>query len=675
MKRCLWGFAALLCATGATAGTVENYAVVANGETVGFVDVSTRGPTLDINFKIDDNGRGPRHKEHITLATSGIATTWSIEGTSLMGGDVRETMMWQSGRQRWTSQADRGDVALAAPKFYVANDASPFALYLYTKALLAAKNHTLDVLPKGTLHLEKIGTPAIGSGRAAVKLDAYMLSGINMTPDIILLDQQGKLFAVLGDDMIVKKGHEGDGPALNALNEQLSLERLKMLQATTAHRYEAAVRIRNVRIFDPKTLAMTGPKAVVVYRGAITTVDDADAPATTGEVVIDGQGASLVAGLHDMHAHIAIWDAPLNIAGGVTTVRDMGNNNQTLPSLMDELDRGELIGPHVIASGFIEGRSPYSARDGVIADTLEEGLKAVHWYADHGYIQIKIYNSMNPAWVKPLADEAKKLGLRVVGHVPAFATPDQMIEAGYDEITHVNQLMLGWLLMPGEDTRTPLRLTAMARAADLDLDSEKVRHTIALMREHHVGWDTTISIVEQLMMSRAGEVPDNAAAYIDHMPVGVQRYKRRSYVNFKDEAEKERYVRAFDKAMQTIALFHREGIPLWPGTDAAIGFPLHRELELYVKAGLTPAEVLRIATYDCDVYLKRDQDYGSIERGKRADFFLVDGDPTKDIGAVRKARLVVKDGVFYAPQEIYQAYGITPFAAPLPLPADLRTPK
>ena len=99
-----------------------------------------------------------------------------------------------------------------------------------------------------------------------------------------------------------------------------------------------------------------------------------------------------------------------------------------------------------IPSGFIEGRSPYSARTGFIAETLPEALRDVHWYADRGYIQIKIYNSMNPEWVKPLAAEAHALGLRVVGHVPAFTTPDRMIEDGYDEITHINQLMLGWLI-------------------------------------------------------------------------------------------------------------------------------------------------------------------------------------------------------------------------------------
>ena len=98
----------------------------------------------------------------------------------------------------------------------------------------------------------------------------------------------------------------------------------------------------------------------------------------------------------------------------------------------------------------------------MIPDTLEEALRDVAWYADRGYVQIKIYNSMNPDWVQPLATEAKRLGLRTVGHVPAFTTPDHMLEAGYNEITHINQLMLGWLLNPGEDTRTPLRLTAWA---------------------------------------------------------------------------------------------------------------------------------------------------------------------------------------------------------------------
>jgi hypothetical protein len=304
---------------------------------------------------------------------------------------------------------------------------------------------------------------------------------------------------------------------------------------------------------------------------------------------------------------------------------------------------------------------------------MEDGLHDVHWYADRGYVQIKIYNSMNPEWVNPLSAEARNLGLRTVGHVPAFTTPDRMIEEGYNEITHINQLMLGWLMQPGEDTRTPLRLTAMSRAADLELTGAPVRHTIELMKSHNVGLDTTAVIVERLMLSRAGQVVEGDVPYLDHMPIGYQRYRRRSFVNFKDEAEKTRYEQSFTKVLEVMALLHREGIALWPGTDDATGFTVHRELELYAKIGMTPAEALRVATFDCDRYLSRDQEYGSLERGKRADFFLVPGDPSKNISAIRQIRLVMKDGVIYYPQEIYQAIGIRPFASPPPLKAPHET--
>jgi imidazolonepropionase-like amidohydrolase len=204
----------------------------------------------------------------------------------------------------------------------------------------------------------------------------------------------------------------------------------------------------------------------------------------------------------------------------------------------------------------------------------------------------------------------------------------------------------------------------MARAADLDLGSPRVRRTIELMKSHGTGLDTTAVIIERLMLSRAGEVAAGDAPYLDHTPIGYQRFRKRSYVSFKDDAEKARYEKAFAKVVDTLALLHREGIRLWPGTDDATGFTVHRELELYVRAGMTPGEALRRASFDCAQHLLRDPQYGSIVRGKRADFFLVSGDPTQDISAIRQIRMVMKDGVIYYPQEIYESLGIKPFAPP-----------
>lgn len=654
-----------LGSAGAAEAPSVRYTVMANGETVGHLDVERRGREIRIDYAVNDNGRGPAVKETLSLDERGVPTAWTIEGHSLMGGAVDEKMSFAGGVQRWHSQADQGELSLPRAKLYVGNDASPWALGLYLRQAKSSPSGAIDVLPAGQLTAERLDDVTIGQGAAATPVQAWLLAGVARTPQLVLLDQDGELHAVLEDSIVVRAGHEGDYADLKRLADSLLRRQLEAIQQRVAHRHDAPVRIRRVRVFDPVAGRTGEPSSVVFFRGRITTIEpESDAPTPPDQVEIDGEGGTLVAGLHDMHSHSNLWSGLFYLAAGVTSVRDMGNENDFLAGLMQGIDAGVLTGPHITPSGFIEGRTPYSARLGFIPDTLQEALADVHWYADRGYLQIKTYNSLDPDWLAPLAAEAHALGLRAVGHVPAFTTPDRMLEAGYDEVTHVNQLMLGWLLDPGEDTRSPLRLTAMARAADLDLAGPRVRHTIDLMKSKAAGLDTTISIVEQLMLSRAGAVPENAAAYLDHMPIGYQRYRRRSYVNIRDAAEDARYRAAFDKVVETIGLLHREGIALWPGTDDTIGFSLHRELELYVKAGLTPAEALRIATLDCDRHLGRDQLHGSIARGKAADFFLVPGDPSRDITALQRIRMVVKDGVVYFPAELHAALGIRPFATP-----------
>jgi hypothetical protein len=343
----------------------------------------------------------------------------------------------------------------------------------------------------------------------------------------------------------------------------------------------------------------------------------------------------------------------------------MGASNAFLLNLTRDIDQGLAPGPRIVRDGMLEGRSPYSVRTGLLADTLDEALADVRWYGQRGYRQIKIYNSLHPEWVAPVAQEAHRLGMGVTGHVPAFVTPDQAIEAGYGEISHINQLMLGWLLQPGEDSRTTLRLTAMVRAADLDLSSLPVRRTIALMQERDVALDTTAVALEVLMLSRAGEPAPSAIGYVDHMPIGYQRYRRRSFVDIDSPAVDQSYKAAFQKLLDTLKRLHDSGVQLLPGTDAGTGFTVHRELELYVRAGLTPAEALSLGTLKAEQYMGRDQILGSIERGKLADFFLTPGDPTRDINAIRQIRMVMKGGALYFPSEIHQALGIRPFADPV----------
>jgi imidazolonepropionase-like amidohydrolase len=269
---------------------------------------------------------------------------------------------------------------------------------------------------------------------------------------------------------------------------------------------------------------------------------------------------------------------------------------------------------------------------------------------------------MNPDWAKANAAEAHRLGMRVSGHVPAFSTADAMVDAGYDELTHINQIMLGWVLEPGEDTRTLLRLTALKRLPPLDLQSEDVQQTIEHIASRHVAVEPTMGIHERLLLGRNGEVPAGLVATIDNMPISEQRDARLAWIDASAEGDAEAYEGAWKQILDTLRMMRERGIFLVPGTDMGGSFALHRELELFRMIGFSNAEVLRRATYDMAEYLGRDQSLGSIEKGKLADFLLVPGDPTEDLKTIGKVRMVVKGGVVYFPSEIYPHFGIKPFA-------------
>ncbi|MFD2137233.1 amidohydrolase family protein [Novosphingobium resinovorum] len=450
--------------------------------------------------------------------------------------------------------------------------------------------------------------------------------------------------------------------ALNELGTRLTAARYAALQKRFAHTIDAPVRIRNVRVFDPASGTLGDPVSVVFAHGRITGIQPLDEPATPGEALIDGKGGTLLAGLHDMHAHIGLESAMLYIAAGVTSVRDMGNHNDFLPGLIDRIGKGEVAGPRITANGFLEGRSPYSARHGIVVDSEAAALDAVRWYAARGYWQIKIYNSMNPAWVPAIAREAKRLGMGLTGHIPAFTNADAMIAAGYDEITHVNQLMLGWVLDIKEDTRTPLRLTAMRRTAGLDLDAPRVKTTLDTMVAKHIALDPTAVTLELLMLSRDGKPSPAVASYIDHLPIGLQRRRRQAIAPLSEPGDDAAYLGAFDAVKRVVKRLHDRGVTLLPGTDDGTGLSVHRELEIYGEAGIPAADVLRIGTLGPERYMGNDQELGSIARGKRADFLLLPGNPLADLRELHRIAMVVKDGTIYFPSEIYPAFGVKPFA-------------
>jgi imidazolonepropionase-like amidohydrolase len=656
--------AAPLCAAVAhAADSAARWVAVSNGEAVGHLHAERDGASVAIDYFIDNNGRGPKVREQLTLDERGYPLDWTIEGSSLFGAPVDEAYRWQDGEVRWRSQADRGEQAAAVPPMYIGGDASPWSLEMYARALLAAEGQSIDVLPSGRLRLERIAERT--AGEDATPITFYELSGIDLQPALFALDRDHHLFVNLGGrGALIREGYESSLPELQEWARAHELACMHALQQRLAHRFEQPVRYINVRVFDPAVGRSSEPQSVLVRDGRVAAIEPVPpAGAAPGEVVVDGAGGTLLAGLYDMHAHNSLDSGLYYLAAGVTSTRDMGNDNTLLAEIRAAVEAGELPGPRITPAGLIEARSPFSARIGIVAETLDEALGAVRWYAQHGFHEIKTYNSMNPEWVPALVAEARRQGLGVSGHVPAFMAPDEVIRAGYDSIAHINQLMLGWLLEEGEDTRTALRLTAMKRGATLDLHDPRVQHTVALMREHGTALDTTAVILERLMLSRAGEVQPGDAPYLEHMPIGYQRYRKRTFVPLDEPGDDAAFRAGVEKMLAVIKLLHDSEVGLLVGTDDTTGFTVHRELELYVKAGIPAPAVLAIATLGSARYLGEEDQLGSIEAGKLADFLLVDGDPATDISAIRQVRAVSRGGVVYFPDQIYPALGIQPFAA------------
>lgn len=658
---------AVVCAlaplSAAFAADEARYSAIFGGKTVGHVIVTTRGDTSTVDYDVKNNGRGPTIAETIVFDADGLPKKWTIGGTTTFGSKVAESFARSGARASWTDSTGKGGAKLDGPAVYVSQSGSPWSDQVYARALLKRPGMTLPALPGGTLRMEKgPGFDVDGKG-GKLAVTRYLLTGIDTTPETMLLDADGNLFASVSPSfLVVREGYEGEEVRLRKLAADWTTERYVTLQREVSHDYGAPVRIRNVRVFDPATSALAGPVSVLVNEGRIAAVEPVDSPATPGEVAIDGAGGTLVAGMHEMHGHLGQDGALINLLAGITTVRDMGNDNAVLDALVRRIDAGEVAGPHVVRSGFIEGRSPFSANNGFVVDSQDAAIDAVRWYGARGYWQIKVYNSMNPAWVPAIVAEAHRLGMRVAGHVPAFATADQMIEAGYDEMTHINQFSLGWVIGKDEDTRTLFRLLALKRLPALDLDSPKVQHTIDLMVQGHKAIDPTLGIHEMLLLNRDGTVPPGAVDYIDHLPVGARRDAMKQLADTSRPGDDAAYRGAFDKLVDVVRRLHERGVFIVFGTDTGGSFTYHRELELYQKAGMSAPEILKRATYDSAKYLGREQDSGSIEKGKRADFFLVPGDPTKDLKAIKSIAMVVKDGRFYYPAEAYPKYGIEPFA-------------
>ncbi|HEX7948638.1 MAG TPA: hypothetical protein VF495_28500, partial [Phenylobacterium sp.] len=337
------GLALTMFAGAARAAGLERFLILdADGGKAGEILIQDRGPKVDIAWSWKNNGRGSETQEELEFDPAGLPTSWRIRTKTDLGGSeasqaglgvttfrrVGDTLTWSVG-------GVEGGRTQTGPGLFMPQAASPWALSVHARALLALPSHTLPGVPDGGATLNALPDEVI----EGVRLKVYELNRAGRPADVLRFDDAGALVAI-GDGLVVRAGREALGVALRRAAVEREEAAQQALQRTLLHRFDTPVRVRNVRVFDPISGTLGSPSSVVFFQDRITGVEPLARPDEPGETVIDGAGGTLIPGLHDTHYHASLGRAEgawLSLAAGVTTARDMGSNNEFLEHFQGEI--------------------------------------------------------------------------------------------------------------------------------------------------------------------------------------------------------------------------------------------------------------------------------------------------------------------------------------------------
>ncbi|MEO5690297.1 MAG: amidohydrolase family protein [Burkholderiaceae bacterium] len=613
---------------------------------------------MQADYGFSERGRGDQIHARWRVDAQGLPVAYDAEGNDYWKVPLAEHFDVSAGKASWKNRIESGSAAWSAPgAFYVPANAPPEFMGVLARALLKSPGQRLKLLPAGEGWLER--GAHVGAGKHTLTL--YRIGGIEFTPVPVWLDEKGATAAVIDDwfevlDEPLKPLLPRLQAAQGAADQAWSADVARRL----AHRPAGALMIRHARLFDPRDLSVRDDMRVLVQGEHVVRVDPDDAsPAPEGTEVIDAAGRFLMPGLWDVHQHFAGVDGTFDLIAGVTSARDMANDNVPLLARVKRFDTGTELGPRVVLAGIVEGTGALAGPTDVRIETRAQAQGAVDWYADHGYEQIKIYSSFPPALVAPIADMAHARGLRVSGHVPAFMRAQQFIEAGADEIQHLNFIVLNFF-PDVKDTRSKDRYTITAeKLQELKLDSPEFAAFMTLLRQHHTVLDPTLSVFQDLYSGVPGQCARGLCAMIERFPP-VTRRRLLSGAVAVPPGEDAVYAQALPALMRLLKALHDGGVTIMAGTDSFAGYTLHNELELYVQAGIPAPEVLRLATLTPAQVLgvAGPSQRGFIAPGRQADMVLIDGDPSRNIADIRHVWRTIKAGQVYEPAALEQAMGM-----------------
>ncbi|WP_118856785.1 amidohydrolase family protein [Sphingomonas mesophila] len=581
----------------------------------------------------------------VTFGRDGLPAAMTVRGVT-MTGDAAETFSVKDGKASWTSTNDSGSAP--ARGYYLPAGGIGLGSELLMYRLAAAGEAGVDLLPSGKATMRLGPTLEISGPRGPRTVQLAWVRGILAAPMAVWLDSDKRYFADIGGISLVPAGYEGAVKAMRERQEAATAAEVKSIaQRFLTPAARAPVLFTNVRLFDSERGRFIEDQSVLASDGKIAAVGSLAAMSVpAGTRTIDGRGKTLVPGIWDAHMHIGDdWDVLANTANGLTSFRSPGTD---LPRAIDATKRrksGELLMGEPFISVIIDKKDPLAAQGSLVVSSEAETIANVRRIKDAGLWGVKFYTSMNPAWIAPAAAEAHRLGLYVHGHVPATMKPSEAVAAGYDELTHLNFVVMEAMPKAVVDkSNTRARMEGPAKYfKDVDLDAEPMKGFIAELARRKTAVDPTIVIFEGFLTQDGGTPAPAYAPYMGIISPVLDRSFRSGGYPLVEGYTRDDYRKSYANMVKLIGKLHRAGVPIVAGTDGW-GIELVRELEIYQQAGMTPAEALQSATIVPARVVKADRRTGSIAVGKEADMVLVDGDVSRDLGALRRVVTVVSDG-------------------------------
>ena len=605
-------------------------------------------------FEYNDRGRGPAVTSHSKTDNKGNITLQEITGVDYFKTKVEEKFEVKNGKASWKNKFENESVPYKG-ELYSNMYGNPGEIELSLKIVKNSVSKKVNILPAGTLSYTMAKEEIVKDEKGnSLTIQLIGFSGLGGPPNYNWFTKDGNYFGSLSDwTSIIQAGYEKNIDILLPIQKKFEDNFYTNLAKTAIEKNNGGIAIKNVTVFNAAEGSTFINGTVLIKDNMIEKVGNSTTKIPAGYKVIDGTNKFLMPGLWEMHGHFSMGDGPLMMAQGVTNLRDMGNGNE-LWNVKKKVDADSILGPEInIVSGFIDKAGEFAAPTGSLINTLEEGLKYIDDYHKKGCQQIKLYSSINPAWVKPLADKAHGYGMRVCGHIPAFMTASQAIDAGYDEITHLNMLMLNFF---GDtvDTRNMTRFKLVGtKGASIDVNSDAVKSFIQKMKDKNITIDPTITVFEAMFTDLPGKVSRVYLPIEKYLPSQTKR-NAMSGGFIDDESLAPQYGRSYETMKKFLKALYDNGITILAGTDGGI---VQHELEVYSECGIPNYDVLRMATYfPAKEYGLLDK-YGTVAPGKIANLILIDGDPKKNIKDIRKIYLTIKEGKIYSPKRIYAAYG------------------